>query len=215
MQFSCCATLCWLANPKRPQLNLDPDVDFAPPDAGESVVPDDAGLENDAGVIFIDAGVIFIDAGKPTDAGLALATPSDACATYIACLQAIDPTLLEDEFINAYGPGGICWVNGAEAADFCDVQCRVELTNAQEIADIIPECYFPGLVPDEPDAGIGLDAGMASLDAGTASLDAGTASLDAGTASLDAGKASLDAGTASLDAGKASLDAGKASLDAG
>jgi|GEM_PF-1874736 len=193
---------------ERPQLSVEPEVTFAP-DAEPDSEPDtttvdagdmDAGSDDDAG---------NVDDGGPADAGLNVPQPSDACATYLACLTAIDPTIVDDELLGAFGPGGTCWVNGPNISDFCDVQCRAELGHAQEFADLFPECFFADAIPpDMPDAGMSSDAGVSS-DAGP--TDAGA--TDAG--GTDAGDTTMsDAGVAA-DAGNFANDAGEDAGDSG
>jgi hypothetical protein len=213
----------------RPQLSVEPDVSFSP-DAEPDAEPDsvsDAGALTDGGSMSIDGGVVAADGGFP-DAGPNVPQPSEACATYLACLTAIDPTIVDDELLGAFGPGGTCWVNGPNISDFCDVQCRAELGNAQEFADLFPECFFADAIPpDPPDAGPdaapdagGPDAGP--LDAGP--LDAGAADggalgpdagMDAGTNAADAGNLERDAGISVDDAGNFASDAGVQSADGG
>lgn len=67
---------------------------------------------------------------------------SNACANYLECLAAIDPTTLESVEAT-YGEGGTCW-DDPTTAEQCTEACRTGLDAAGEIYPDEPACEGGG-----------------------------------------------------------------------
>lgn len=66
---------------------------------------------------------------------------SEECKKYIACAEAVDPTVARS--VNGlYGPGGTCWATNQATADACSMVCTRdrEALFADPDAGMKPEC---------------------------------------------------------------------------
>lgn len=65
---------------------------------------------------------------------------SPGCATYVACLRALDADAGTTTNLDRFVPGGACWVNGV-TGEGCATGCERALTRLKERTPALPaEC---------------------------------------------------------------------------